>query len=300
MILSSDLVGAILGIGSALFFAISILLVRKATVTGEPMTAVLASAWTAGLLFLPTSVIFYYPDFGLTTKSALAFAGVGVLGTIIGRFLYFTGTKKVGASRSEPITRASLLVSTIFSTIVIKESVTVGHLGGIFLILIGVIIVGHEIESRQLNQHSNWKPSLNLLLPLGAMLFFGLADPLIKIGLSEGTHTLVGLTVQYSVALILLSIYSTLKNKSPLHPFQADERKLYFGAGITTTMAMIFLFLALNFSRVVVAVPLKSTSPLLVLLLSYFYLGDLEKITDVLVIGSIFIVVGAALIGLFM
>lgn len=300
MVFYPDLIGAFLGIGSALFFAISIIFVRKATVTGEPLAAVHASAWISVLVFLPLSVVVYYPDFGVTTESFLAFVGAGILGTILGRFFYFAGTGRIGASRTEPITRASLLVSAVIGLLVLGESATVGHLVGIFLLLVGVVIVGHEVESSRQGGGKSWVPSLDLLLPIGAMVFFGLADPLIKAGLSEGTPIIVGLGIQFGASLIVLSVYYSLKSKLPIHPFLAKERKYYIGAGVSAAMAMGFLFSALSVSRVVVAVPLKSISPLLVLIFSYFYLGKLEKITRMLIIGSIYVVEGAVLIGVFM
>ncbi|MBS3815120.1 MAG: DMT family transporter [Hadesarchaea archaeon] len=300
MVFYLDLIGALLGLGAALFFAVSVIFVRKATVTGEPLAVVHASAWVAVLVFLPISLVLYYPNFGLTTESLLAFAGAGIIGTILGRFLYFSGTKRIGASRSEPITRASLLVSTLIGVLILSETATIGHLLGIILLLVGVIIVGYEVESGSKEKIKNFRLSLGFLLPLGSMIFFGFADPLIKVGLSEGTPISVGLTIQFSVSLIVLSIYYSTKRRLPFHPFLAKERKHYILAGLAATMAMGFLFSALSVSRVVVAVPLKSTSPLLVLILSYFYLERLEEITRILIIGSICVVLGAALIGLFM
>lgn len=300
MALVPDLVGAALAVTSAVFFAINILLIREATVTGDPLLGVLTSLWITVFVFLPVSIFVYFPNLGISIESFLAFASAGVLGSILGRACYYTGTKRVGASRSEPITRASLLVSTVYGIIVLGESATLGHLSGIILVAVGVIAVGYEISGGGSETTSRSGASLDLLLPVGAMFFFGVADPLIKTGLNGGAPIPVGMSIMFSTALVVLAGYLLLDGRSPVYPFQAKERVYYVGAGIAATIAMGLQFLALEISRVLVVTPLKSFAPLFVLILSYFYLRRLEKITKLLVFGSILVVCGAVLIGVFM
>ncbi|KXB07545.1 hypothetical protein AKJ54_00140 [candidate division MSBL1 archaeon SCGC-AAA382K21] len=300
MALFPDLVGAVLAIASALFFAINILLIREATVTGNPLLGVITSLWITVFVFLPASIFIYFPNFGISTESFLAFASAGVLGSILGRACYYTGTKRVGASRSEPITRASLLVSTVYGIIVLGESPTLGHITGIILVAVGVIAVGYEISGGRSGVTSGSRRSFDFLLPVGAMFFFGLADPLIKTGLNGGAPIPIGISIMFSTALAVLAGYLLLNGKSPVYSFQAKERIYYIGAGVAVTIAMGLQFLALEISRVVVVTPLKSFAPIFVLLLSYFFLRRLERITKLLILGSIFVVCGAFLIGVFM
>lgn len=227
-----------------------------------------------------------------------AFVVSGLLGNLLGYSFYYKGTKKAGASRAVPISRASLLVATLFALIVMGETLTIPHFFGILVLAFGVMIVGHEIESQ--DSQENWKLKPELLFPLGAMVCFGLSAPIGKIGLSEGTPVVVGLAIKFSTALVVLLGYSVWRKNSVFGPFQTEEKKFYLSAGVGLVLGNVFLFSALRVSRVVVAMPFYSLTPLFVLVFSYFYLKRLEKITKILLLGTIIVVEGGIIIGVFM
>lgn len=299
MILNLEMFGALFALSSALLLAVRILLVRKATVKGDPLIALLASVYIVVIIYLPLTFFFYYPTFGLSTKSFCAFTLAGVF-VFIALGFYYSATDKIGASRSDPIKNASLLITTIIALVFLKESVSIGHLIGIFFVTMGIVIIGQEIGNKSPDSKLRDVEVSDFLFPLGTMFFIGLADPLVKLGLSEGTPVTVGISLTYSICLLILVMYSLWKRIPLLRPFRSKERYLYIGAGFAHLIGLTFVFLALDLSRVVVAVPLKNLSPFFVLLLSYIYLRHLEKITKQLVIGTALVVLGASSIGAFM
>ncbi|KXA88756.1 hypothetical protein AKJ62_04540 [candidate division MSBL1 archaeon SCGC-AAA259D14] len=256
--MEADLLGGLLAISAAIFFAIRVILVRKATVTGRPVDAVTVALWIGLLVFLPLSVILYWPDFGLTRTSIITFIGTGLSGNFFGLICYYEGTKRVGASRTVSISTGRLLVATFLSIIFLKEPFTIPHLLGIFILTFGITVVSREMkgDSSGVTGGSN----LDFLLPFGAMVFFGLTGFLIKVGLSEGTPVYVGLSIHFSSALLVLTILSAWRGNFPLRILKTEERFLYIAAGITYVLALIFVWSGLNLTDVIIAYPLRSLS----------------------------------------
>lgn len=288
----------LLATAAAFFFSVDMILIRKATVTGSSLDAVIASVWINSLVFLPMLLVFYFPDISLTPKMVGAFVMDGLLGTFLARICLYTGIKEVGASRASPISQGNVLVSMLFGVLILGEVITGGHLVGILLLTFGIVIVSYEIESDQ--SIRNWKPSLELLLPLGAMLFLGLSAPFGKIGYNCGAPVLLGVSIKALAGLGFLTAFFYSRGDSPLHPFRAREKKLYLLVGISQTAAFGLLYAALSVARVTVVMPFRSLTPFFVLVVSSLFLSKLEKITWEVVLGVALTVVGAILVGIFM
>ncbi len=297
-IIPTDLLGVFLATGAAFFFAVNMIIIRKATLTGEPIDAVIASVWINALVFFPLMLIFHFPDINLTPKILAAFVIDGLLGTFLARVFLYTGVKEVGASRTVPLSQGNLLVSTLFGVLILGEIITSGHIAGIIFLTIGVVVVSYEIESD--NSEEGWRPSIGLLFGLGAMVFLGLSAPFGKIGFNHGAPILVGISTKALAGLCFLSTYLYIRGNSPLRPFKAPEKKLYILIGLAQTTGFGLLYSALNIARVTVVVPFRSLTPFFVLIMSYIYLKKLEKINWIIATGATLTVTGAILVSVFM
>ncbi|KXA88490.1 hypothetical protein AKJ57_06860 [candidate division MSBL1 archaeon SCGC-AAA259A05] len=262
--MQADSIAVLLTILASLAFTVNAFLIRKATVIGEPLDAVIVTVGVSALIFLPLSIILHYPRFGLTAKSLFAFAGTGLLGTFAGRICYFSGIRRVGASRTVPISRSDLLVASLIALLILGESITMGHLAGIFILSVGVILVGYEIETG--STKSGGGISTGLLFPLGAMFLLGLSRPIAKVGLSGGTPVTVGLAIKFSVALVPLVGFFLWSKSSPFHPFKTEQRFFYIAAAFASSIGFGLLYSALDISRIVVVMPFFALTPLFVLL----------------------------------
>lgn len=293
-----ELVGVFLSLSASLFFAIRTLLIRKATVTGRPIDAVMVALGMGVLVLFPLSIILYWPSFNLSMKSISAFIGTGLLGNFFGLICYYEGIKRVGASRATSISMGRLLVATFLSLLILGENITMLHLIGIFILTFGISIVSWGLKAEYLNSVS--RSMWDFLFPFSTILFFGLTTFLIKLGLSMGTPVFVGLAIHVSTGLIVLIGFSIVRGNSPLRVLKSNEKVLYGAAGIAYILALIFAWLGFSLTRVVVVYPFRSMSPMFVLVLSYIYLRRLERITKSLILGSILVVLGGSLIGIFM
>lgn len=272
-------------------------MIRRSTVRGDPMDAAIGVMWVSFLVYLPFS-IFYSLSSVLTVKSILAFFAAGAFGSFLAVICLYFGIKIVGASQTSPVLKGDLLVASIVGVFLLGETVTAGHLAGILLLVVGLVIVSREMESD--DSATDWSPKIDLFFPIGAMVFSGLARPFAKIGLSEGTPVFLGLGIKFSAGLGLLILYFLIRGRSPFAPFKSAERKSYILTGFAVAIGMLLFYLALRVSRVVVVMPFWSLTPLFVLIFSYLYLKKLERITKGLVLGTVTVIIGAILTGIFM
>ena len=285
---------------AALIGGVYVIFIRKAAVAGHTLEVLMAVISVNVLIFLPLSLL-YYPSFGLNETSLLSFMAAGLVGTFLGRIFQYLGVERVGAARTEPVSRGSLIISTILAIYVLGEPIAAGHLVGIIILAIGILIIGYEM-SREKNSttKSGWRSWIDISLPFIAMFFFGLESPFGKIGLSEGTPVLVGLSVKFSTGLVAMAGYLFLTDRKSIFPFRSKERNLYIVTGLLASAVHGLRYLSLSMSRVVVVDPFLSITPLFVLLLSYLFLRKLERITALLIFGSVLVVLGAISMGMFM
>ena len=67
-------------------------------------------------------------------------------------------------------------------------------------------------------------------------------------------------------------------------------------AGLTENIGVLCVLIALSLGQVSVVTPLNGTAPLFVLVLAFFFLKDVERLTGRLVLGTVCIVLGVFLL----
>lgn len=277
---------------AALSIAATALCVRMGTNRGNPNTAVVVSLAVNVVVVLPAVGIIYYPDYGVTPLSLLAFIGAGVTGTMLGRVLYFAAIDRIGASRADPIKASMPLFASILSVSVLGEVLTPTHLLGIVLIVGGVAVISWESargRSRTAGADSMW----DLAIPFAAAFFFGFEPTLAKIGVAEGTPAQVGLVIKVVAASIGFLAYLWWRDGLPTRAdLMGISRGWYLAAGLANTSFMVTYYAALAVSPVVLVVPIIQTSPLFVLLLSFVFIQRLERVTWRLAAGAAVVVAG--------
>ena len=290
-----------LGILFALIAGISIavmaICVRIVTkMGGNSFTAVLVSLFLNVIIIVPIAAIMHYPDYGITLTSLLAFIGAGVAGTLTGRVFYFKGIEKVGASRGDSIKATMPIFATIIAVLVLGESPTLIHLIAIVAVVIGVWIIMWEMLRNKSNDDIIGKTK-NLIYPIAAAICFGFEPNFARIGVLEGTPPQVGVSIKVLVALVGFALYFLWKKKLPKISDVVQERglfKWYIGAGLANTSMMVFYYEAIARAPVTFVAPILQTSPLFVVIMSYLWIQDIERISWRLIVG-VLVMIGAAI-----
>jgi uncharacterized membrane protein len=142
----------------------------------------------------------------------------------------------------------------------------------------------------------NWSRK-DLLFPLLAGAFYGLADVIRKMGLNMIPEPLLGLTVQNATALAFFPLLTfNLAGRPKLTMNKKKAWVIHSLNGLANVIAHLCLFLALQLGEVVVVAPLASIDPFFVLLLARLFLRNFEKVTPKIILGSVFVVAGSAVL----
>ncbi len=266
------------------------LTIRLATRQGRTVDILVVVMGVNVVVLVPLTVLFV-PDPVLTPRSVAAFAAAGIVGTMLGRLCYYAGIKRIGASRAEPIKASMPLHATILAVLVLGEAVTGAGIIGVVLIVAGIALVSWEGRNASVDGDT---ALVGLALPLAAAFMFALEPIFATIGLQEGTHALVGLTIKTIAALGVFVGYLAWQDSIPRpSDLPRGEVRWYVLAGVMSTSFLLAYYAGLSVSRVAIVVPIMQTSPLLVLLASAVLLQGVERVTPRLVLAATIVVVGA-------
>lgn len=297
MLGSFELVGVFLAVGASLLIAAMSLFLRVGTNEGTANDALVIVLACNVAIVVPLAVFLHHPAYGLTPAALSAFTLAGLVGTMLGRAFYFTGVERIGASRADAIKASQPLHATLIAFLVFGESLTVVHFAGIILVVFGVAAVSWETTSGGPEDVPRRELLVGVAFPLAASLFYGIEPTFAKIGFAEGTPLLVALAVKTVAATFGFIAYLWFQDDLPaLSSYSSENLPWYVGAGVANTAFLGLYYGALELARVNVVVPIVQTSPFFVMLLSYFLLPKLERITLQLAGGAACIVGGAIVV----
>ncbi len=223
------------------------------------------------------------------------FALAGLFGNALGRFLTLYGIDQLGVTVNTAGINTRPLFAAAIAVLWLGESVQPLLLAGIVLVVVGVITLVFSKGGNIRGWHA-WQ----LWIPLGAAASFAIGNVIRRFGLTTtATPPLEGLTIDQTAAFIGLLIYAYSQKSRNL--FSAPPRAYLFftGAGVLGAIGHFCLFEALDRGPVTIVDPLVATQPLFATCLAYFLLGDLERVTFKLVVGTTLIILGASIVMLY-
>ncbi|ADD06240.1 DMT superfamily transport protein [Natrialba magadii ATCC 43099] len=296
---SESALGVGLAVAGALAFAGQFLCVRLGVHDGDVTDAVLVVLLcNVVLVGFPVLVLYPPPYTGLYTQTSLAsFAAAGLVGMFVARLLMFKSTDEIGASLTSPIVASNVLFATVFAVVLLDEQLTPVHLLGIVLVVAGLAVVSWETAATTARDRSLRETGVTLLLPLGAAVCIGLEPIFVSVGLAEGTAVLPGLVAMAGSATIGFVGYQLWTGSLRRIPLRDRATFWYVAAGVSTTVAFVAYFAALEIAPVVVVMPLLQLTPLFVVVLSALFLPTrLEHVSWRVGVAAVIVVLGASFV----
>ncbi|MGM0605404.1 MAG: DMT family transporter [Halobacteriota archaeon] len=286
--------GVLLAIAAACFLAGQALAIRVATKHGSAADVLLV-VMIVNLVVLAPLAAYFDPYPTLSPRSIASFAAAGVVGTMLGRILFYSGIKRIGASRAEPIKASMPLHATVFAVVFLDEFVTPGQFAGVVLVVGGLALITWDGSTAAVAGRET--PWFGLALPLGAAILFALEPIFATIGLREGTGVLVGLTIKSAAAVVVFVTYLAWSRSLPnLREIPIAELRWYVLAGVLSTSFLLAYYAGLSVSRVGIVVPIMQTSPLIVLGFAAIFLRESEQVTIRLLLAVLVVVLGAIVV----
>jgi transporter family protein len=271
----------------AVFLATSGVVARIAlNKKSSPFTAILT--FTSGTILVWLLVLI--GGYDLPNKTgAIFFALRGLLDPGISALLIYVTLRKLGVVITAPIIATFPLISAFLSILFLKESLTMFIALGTLIIILGVILINFK-HTRNIT-HLKY-----ILLVVAATLLIGISVVITKFALINSDTPVSGLAFSFTVGISFHILVITILRKWKDLQMDWKTARLFFLSGAFVFVGILFGFIALSKGKAVIVAPLTSISPLFVLLLSRIFLKKQEIITKSVILGTVFIVIGAAIL----
>lgn len=284
-----------LALAAAVCVAVGSVLMKQGLRTSTRETVVFVTVAVQSMMFIALTVLtraripFHEPS------SVLPFVAAGVLGSVLARFLVATSVDIVGLARAMPVRTTSPVFSAVIAIVFLGERLTGAIAAGTLLVVAGLVVLTYEAYSDRGSENAAGRRGLLYLAPVfvGSFLL-GVTPTLRKFGLDAGTSVYGGLALNFTTAFVLFGAYYVVRHREE---FLAGSGVRWFvGTGVSWSVGFWCYFTALQQAPTVVVVPLFTTIPLFVIVLSWLFLNDIERVTRGVVAGGVFAVAGAALV----
>jgi DME family drug/metabolite transporter len=277
----------LLSVLTAALFGINVYVQRAALADTDAGTGALLSVLgMAGLFWLgaPWFVQLHWfasPALGL-------FVLIGVIWPAMGQTLQVASVQKVGAALTMSIGSITPLVAIALAMVLVNEPITLPLAIGVLTMVAGLVVAawGPKHGARPF---AVWM----LLLPAGAALARGLAQPLSKLGMetvpSPYFVTLIAGTVS-TMVLVALRLF----HKRPRKQGKRGTR-LFLISGVVNGVGIFFLNSALALGQVGVVASIVATAPLWTLLFGVLWFKQ-EKLTIRHLVVAVLVFAGSVLV----
>jgi len=282
-------------IGAAFFYGFSDFLIRVGLRHSNARTAVLFST-VAGLAAPLVISVFTVPLHLFVSRAVIFFILAGIIGPFIARYLLYVGIERVGVSIASPLANMRPLFGAMIAVVLLGEKLTISIAGATILIIVGAVVISWERSGGQIA--TKWSRR-DLIFPVLASFCYGLATIMRKLGLNITPEPIVGVIIQNTAALAILLMATPLQSQQQKVDLRDGRAWFVFGiGGLLAFVAHYCTFYALGLGRVIIVAPLVGVNPFFAILLTGIFLRKEERITLKIVMGSILIVGGTAVLTL--
>jgi drug/metabolite transporter (DMT)-like permease len=284
------------GVASALLFAgllgTASIFSRRGMEQASFFALLIISLVVAAPTFLAITML--TTGFANAPVDGLVYGALGaVTGSVLGRSLYFVGINYLGPGKSLSISATSPLYAALLAWLVLGESITTFVVVGTVAIVAGIATLSRDVRTQTDDEdYSLWVA----LFPLVGAVFAAASVIFRKMALSAGLVPIEAATVNFTVGLVVVAPFLGTRARGALRGIDRGALRNFVIASSLMALAFVFYFFGLRMTNASVFFPLIQTQPLMAVLLSAIFLGELEVITRWTALGSVIIVAGATLV----
>ena len=288
--------GILFAIGTAAAFALSQVLVRRATYgTGESFSALTVSVLVSlPVLAILLTAVGQWDDFlSLRAEHYGLLAGAGLTHLVFARFLYFTSTRLIGANPTAAIARTSVVFSIVFGIVFLGERITGMQLSGAVIIMVGAILTNTEITRRTFRIST-----AGLLMGFGTAVCASISAVLIRPVMQETDAVYAATAVMYFAAGLVISVIALVDRRrlSNITGQPGAALGVFVISGIILVGGHLLRFSALEHAQVSIVQPVIATTVLFVLLFSWLGNRRIDVFNWRVLAGVIMVMGGMVLI----
>ena len=221
----------------------------------------------------------------------LFFALAGISGPAVGRVCFFHSIHLMGVARAVPLNSTMPLFSAIAGIYVLGERPGPYILAGTVLIVLGCMGITAKRGGTQPTRGSY------LLIALGSVVFFSVSHMLRKLGVGSTPNPYLGISIMSVSGGVFLYVFGQYLPPA-LRPSLMVKKAwvAYSIGGLLNTLSVLLHLYGLRYGDLTIVIPLAATAPLWALLLTAIFMRKLERITWPILLGTVAVVVGGALV----
>ncbi len=288
--MSDPALAAVFALGTAVASATFSIIVRKGQRYGNATSGVMIGLIVSAPILIAALALFGQP--GWRRPGALAlFVAAGLAGPCLGRVFIFLGIHHLGVSRAIPLKSSGPLFTAALAYTILGERPGPNIWAGTILIVIGCWAFTLKKKS-----DTSWSRRL-IWLPLAAVIAFGFGAVFRKLGLGIIPSPLLGVTVTSIAGLIFLAGFSFVLPAGHRLDLRWGKAWYFYGAcGLLNSLSFFVSFNAIMRGDITIVQPIFATAPFFALILSHLFLRDIERVTGLIVRGTLCTVAGGGLI----
>ena len=288
--------GPLFAILTAASFALTQILIRRATYQAEESFTPLAVSMLVGtpiFVIAVTAAGEWEALRSFTWEQYALLCAAGLVHLIFARYLFFNSTRIIGANSTAAITRTSVIFSVIIGVTLLGEIITVLQIFAALLIMVGAILTTTEITRTTFRISTK-----GLFMGLGTALCSAGSATLIRPVMAVTDTVYAAALVMYLTAfVVIIVILATRRQQRHSVMHQSRYNTLMLSASsIFLVAGHIFRFTALRYSPVSIVQPLIATIVIFVLLFSWIVNRRIDVFNWRIIAGIVMVLVGVFLI----
>ncbi len=230
----------------------------------------------------------------LNTYGFLLLILEGMLGPLSGFFLLTTAIGQIGASRATSLRASNSLFTALLAMVFLRETPGLLGFAGILVIFFGIVLVNYRSDQESISIMPETKLKGGLIAIL-AGLGFALSQTARGAALEQGATPTSAMIIGHLAAMFFICLYFWYKGKGLEHlraSFNIRIATAYSFAALFTILARYFLLFSFLHAPIWLAVAIRNTQPLFVLIFSWLLFKKAEAVNLKLVLGTLLIIGG--------
>lgn len=276
-----------LSIAAAVLFGVAGVLLRRGLQNANPLAAAVVSI-TVTTLFVWCLTVLSGSLGRLFTWKIWPFLVAGLVAPGLARLMFFVGIDRIGVARAFSLMATAPLFAVLMAMAFLGERPTP-------LLLLGALAIagGSMLLARRSEHEAQWRRRDMIFPALGA-LGFALRDNLSRWGLRDYGDSLAAAAAATVTSLLVMWICAAAWRAKLSVP--RPSLAFFAMSGVCEGSAYLLMWRALSIGDVSVVSPLVNAHSIVAIVLAAIFLRDLERVTWRIVVATLLIVAGVALV----
>lgn len=274
-----------LALVTSLTNALGATLIAKGMKGSKPIVAAFYSVSIQAII-LVTLLLTRMPELNLMAVFFFALGGILSLG--VGRLFNFVAMKGIGVAKTSALIGSSPVITTLLSIIILSERLDIITIVGAIIVALGVVLISGAI---------GFKIEKSLLLGLVSAFAYSLSNVASKSGVLVQPDPFLSAATGSVAGLIFISIYLISTGQTKDLRISRQSLAYFAFTGFLSSIGWLTMMKAFETGSVSVVTTIVYSYPLFALLFTRLLIKE-EKLTVRTVVGSVFVVVGVAVVTL--